>query len=153
MSKITRLGIVTVNYDQSLKEAATAHHRLNSDITSEDFPAKKSGTKTYEAFLVRDLEIGREGCEASAKKEIKRLGLIAPNPIDLLAVVAKFYEECKWFFIAAIGQVWIDQKDGRRYFPVWYITNGYWGCFLQRWRLVRITGKCVSYLALREVAP
>ena len=105
---------VSVNYDTTVEEMVRLGHYdwSNSDVTSKHFPTKRTGTADLVIELVH---VNRDISTKDAQKELDRMGFRPAELHELLAFGAKYPEVQREFPILALGSVWQDLDDDRRY--------------------------------------
>ncbi len=102
---------LAVDYGQSVEEAVEAgrYDRVNSDITSKNFPTKKSGIAEVSIDLVcfnRDTITADE-----VLVELDKRGLRPAETHELLKIGEKFPDLQREFPIVALGSVWSVWQD------------------------------------------
>ena len=122
---------VTVDYSRTLPEmiAAGRYDWMDSSITSERFPAKKSGKEEIKLELVR---LNKAASTGEVLRYLEERGLRPATLSELLAFGVKFPEGRSKYLIAALGSVWKDDGGNlhatflyryhakRGIFPHWY---------------------------------
>jgi hypothetical protein len=101
---------MTVDYSQSIEKAAKAgkYRWVNSDITSENFPTKRSGIVEVDIELVH---FGRDMSTEEVLAELGKRGLRPAETHELLKLGEKFPDLQREFPIIALGSVCRDSYD------------------------------------------
>lgn len=109
---------LTVNYDQSVEKAIKAgrYDWTNNDITSKNFPTKRSGTAEVDIELIH---FNRDMNTDEVLAELDKRGLRPAELHELLKLGEKYPDLQREFPIIALGSVW-QSSGGDRYCPCIY---------------------------------
>jgi len=104
---------VTVNYGLPVEEmvAAGSYDYVNSDITSEHFPAQGQGKQEKEITL---FHFNRQISSKQAIKKMDEQGYRPAEPEEILTLGAEHPDIQRQFPIVALGSSWQHPVSGRR---------------------------------------
>lgn len=104
---------IIVDYSQTLEQmiAAGNYDWKNSDITSDHFPIKGTGTVELEGQLVH---FGRSMSSEAVIAELNKMGLRPGTVEEILAFGAKYPEKQRQFPIVGLGSAWRGPDGSRR---------------------------------------
>lgn len=137
---------VMVNYNLSVKKAIKAgnYDWTNDDITSENFPTKRSGEAEVDIELVH---FNRDMSTEEVLAEFDKRGLEPAELHELLKIGEKYPNLQREFPIVALGSV-RRSPYGSRYYPYLSCDNSERTLYLG-WPGVRWGGRC-RFAVLRK---
>ena len=109
---------ISANYGMSVEDAVALgrYDWANSDITSKNFPTKRTGKTELTIDLVH---FSRAIPTENALRELDRMDMRSAELHELLAFGEKYPDVQREFPIVALGSVW-QYRDGGRYVPYLY---------------------------------
>jgi hypothetical protein len=115
IASVVQQYLITVNYDLSVKGAIAAgkYDWKNDDITSKNFPSKRTGTTHIEIILVK---FDKDMTSEDVLRELDKQGLRAAELPELLAFGEKYPDVQREFPVVALGSVW-QSSFGIRFVP------------------------------------
>ena len=101
---------LTINYTRTIEDGVKAgkYDWANSDITTNHFPSKETGTKEVSIELIH---FGQDKTTDEVLSELDKKGLRPATLKELLALGEKHPDLQREFLIVAFGSVWQDADD------------------------------------------